>query len=205
MPPALAYLTAAFALTSVAALPPSAMAAERPDIVTRAAWKAKPALTKPKMKKQAIERITIHHTAVVRSKKRPTEQLVRNLQAFSQSDAKLADGRTKKAWADVPYHFYIGRDGTIVEGRDMAFAGDTNTNYDPTGHVAIAVSGNFEKQKPSPEQKASLVALVDWLAEEHGVAPDRIEGHKDHASTACPGRNLEAFLPELRRKVAATR
>lgn len=185
-------------------VPAPLTAADRPDILPRADWNARPALKSPAMKHQEVRNITIHHTAVVRSRKRPVAQLVRNLQRFSQSNAKLANGRRKKKWADVPYHYYIGRDGTIVEGRDVAFAGDTNTNYDPTGHIAIAVSGNFEKQQPSPEQKASLVKLVGWLAGKHGVDPANIEGHKDHASTACPGRNLEAFLPELRKRVGAS-
>ena len=128
------------------------------------------------MPEHRIERITIHHTGVLRSTKRPTAELVRNLQSFSQSDGKLADGRSKTAWADVPYHFYVGRDGTIVEGRDAGFAGDTNTRYDPAGHLAIAVSGNYEEQELSDAQRASLVALVEWAAAKHDVPADRIGG-----------------------------
>ena len=192
----------AFAAALLAVVAGPSNAGDEPAIVTRAEWGAKaPTFAMPD---HQIERITIHHTGVRRSTKRPTIQLVRNLQSFSQSRGKLADGRTKKPWADVPYHFYIGRDGTIVEGRDPGFAGDTNTNYEPRGHLGIAVSGNYEVQELTDAQKTSLVALVDWAAEAYDVPPGMIGGHGDHASTACPGRNLAAFIPELRERVAAT-
>ena len=175
-------------------------AAERPDLVSREGWEAKaPTMA---MTPHRVERITIHHTGVVRSTKRPTTELVRNLQRFSQSDGKLADGRSKKAWADVPYHFYIGRDGTIVEARDPAFAGDTNTRYDPTGHLGIALSGNFDEQEVSDGQLESLVRLLAWAVEEYDVPVERIGGHGDHASTACPGENLYAMLGSIRQEVA---
>lgn len=186
---------------ATAPVPLTALAAERPPILSRADWGAKPPTMA--MSPHEIERITIHHTGVLRSTRRPTAQLVRNLQGFSQSDGRLADGRNKVAWADVPYHFYIGRDGTIVEGRDAGFVGDTNTRYDPTGHLAIAVSGNYEEQELSEAQRASLVALVEWTAERHGVPADRIGGHGDYAQTACPGEDIRAFLPALRERVAA--
>ena len=191
---------AAAGLFAIVASP--SIAGDEPAIVPRAEWGAKDATFA--MPAHEIERITIHHTGEERSTKRPTVQLVRNLQNFSQSKGKLADGRTKKAWADVPYHFYIGRDGTIVEGRDPGFAGDTNTNYEPAGHLGIAVSGNYEVQELTDAQRTSLVALVDWAAKTYDVAPELIGGHGDHASTACPGKNLAAFLPELRERVAAT-
>ena len=183
--------------------PPSASrAAEdaKPPIVSRADWGAKP--PSMSMRPHEIERITVHHTGVLRSTKRPTVQLVRNLQSFSQSDGKLADGRSKKAWADVPYHFYIGRDGTIVEGRDPAFAGDTNTEYDPAGHLGIAVSGNFNEQEVSDAQLASLVSLLAWASEEYDVPVERIAGHGDYASTACPGEDLGGMLGSIRQEVS---
>ena len=177
-----------------------AAAADRPEIMSRADWGAKP--PSMAMAPHEVERITIHHTGVLRSTKRPTEQLVRNLQAFSQSAGKLADGRDKVAWADIPYHFYVGRDGAIVEGRDAGFAGDTNTRYDPAGHLGIAVAGNYGEQELTEAQRASLTALVLWAAETFDVPADRIGGHGDYARTSCPGADVEAFLPELRERVA---
>jgi len=47
-------------------------------------------------------------------------------------------------------------------------------------------------------QWAKLVKMVSWLAVRYQVAPADVQGHKDYAQTACPGKRLEAKLPELR-------
>ena len=68
---------------------------------------------------------------------------MRNLQRFSQKRERLASGKMKVAWADVPYHFVINAAGQIAQGRDINFAGDTNTNYNPKNHIQIVLQGNF--------------------------------------------------------------
>jgi len=114
----------------------------------------------------------------------------------------LASGKTKPVWPGVPYHYYIDVHGAVGEGRDASFAGDTNTEYDPTGHILIVLEGNFEEEHPTESQLATLQSLTAWLAARYGVPSDRIGGHKDFASTACPGTNLQSQLPELRAFVA---
>lgn len=168
------------------------------NIISRAEWGAKqPAFA---MKKQAPDRITIHHTAVPSNTGLSIVKKLRGLQSFSQSDAKLADGRRKKAWADVPYHFYISIDGKIAEGRPVGYVGDTNTPYDPAGHVSIVVEGNFEKEEPTMAELEALTSLTAELAERYAISRDRIGVHRDFVSTACPGKNLE---PHVRKIIAS--
>lgn len=168
------------------------------NVISRAEWGAKqPVLT---MKKQTPNRITIHHTAVPANTGLSIVKKLRGLQSFSQSDARLADGRRKKAWADVPYHFYIAVDGKIAEGRPVAYVGDTNTPYDPTGHVSIVVEGNFDKEEPTMAELEALTSLTAELAQRFDIGRDRIGVHRDFASTACPGKNLE---PHIRRIIAS--
>jgi hypothetical protein len=171
-----------------------------PTIVTRAEWGAKPA--SQTMKSHQPVFITIHHTASAGNPRHSLAQKLRSLQNFSQSNARLADGRLKIAWADVPYHFYIAIDGSIGEGRHVRLVGDTNTRYDPTGHIGIVVEGSFDIAEPTKEQLSSLARLTRHLAALHGVKPENIRGHRDHAQTACPGRTLQAYLPELRKLAA---
>ena len=170
--------------------------AQRPTIISRADWKA----NKPvgEGKKHKIEYITIHHTATKMQPDLPIETKLKNLQAFSQRDDKLSSGKFKPAWFDVPYHYYIAVDGKIAEGRQIEYAGDTNTEYDPTGHALIVVEGSFGTDEPTEAQVESLKAMVKWLAKKYKVSGDSIKGHRDYAKTGCPGANIEKLFPQLR-------
>ena len=167
----------------------------KPEIVNREQWGAK--LHRPGAKVHQITRLTIHHTGVAQNAARSLEDKLRGLQAFSQREDKLADGRTKPAWPDIPYHYYISVDGRIGEGRRYRYVGDTNTTYDPTGHLLIVVEGNFETELPKPEQIASLQKLVTWALWNWRLDASTIMGHGDFASTDCPGKNLVPFVRAL--------
>lgn len=171
----------------------------RPKIVSRQEWKAKDAMGA--MQQHTIRHITIHHTASPQKEGITIEKKMQNLQSFSQSESRLASGKNKPAWADVPYHYYIAVDGQIAEGRDIRYTGDTNTDYNPNGHALIVVEGNFEKEQPSLKQQTSLLELVAWLSASYGIPASEVKGHSDYASTACPGINLKKLLPSLIQKV----
>ena len=165
-------------------------------IVSRSEWGARdPVLP---MRAHRIERITIHHTATRQDRARSLAEKLRGLQAFSQRDDSLGDGRKKPAWADVPYHYYIGVDGSVGEARSWRYVGDTNTPYDPTGHLLIVVEGNFEDEQLTEPQMRALESLVTSFARRFRVPGERLGAHKDYASTRCPGKNLYAELPRLR-------
>lgn len=150
--------------------------------------------------------LTIHHTGTPARPERPTAEKILALQAFSQRADTLGDGTPKVAWADVPYHYYIGTDGLVAEGRDVRFEGDTNTSYDLTGHIQVVVEGNFEETEPTAEQLSSLRSLVVALADQWGIPADAVAGHGDRAvgQTVCPGENLKPFLPTLRAAVESS-
>jgi len=172
----------------------------KPNILSRDTWKARKPTSEMKVHKPRY--LTIHHTATPQNAKAPIAQKMRNLQQFSQSEAQLATGRFKPSWADIPYHFYIGVNGEIAEGRDTKYVGDTNTPYDPTGHIQIVLEGNFEKEGPAARQLQSLNHLAVWLSLVWGISPSEMKGHSAYIATACPGKNLEKKLPGLRQKMA---
>ena len=171
------------------------------EMLTRAEWKASPAL--PGMIRQKPAFLTIHHTAVRQKPKLSLARKLKSLQRFSQRRERLASGKMKKAWADTPYHYYVGVRGGVGEGRDPRFAGDTNTNYNPLNHIQIVVEGNFQKDRPNPRQLKALENLLVALARKWRIPASRIFGHKHHASTLCPGTHLMSQIPALRRRVAA--
>ena len=173
--------------------------AAAPPLLSREAWQAKEPGTG--MKPHEPSRITVHHTATAQKPDSSLESKMRALQSFSQQEAKLAGGKTKPAWPDVPYHFYVDARGRIAEGRNIVYAGDTNTDYDPTGHVLVVLEGNFETEHPTGEQVRELGRLLRWLCGRWHVPAADIKGHGDYAATACPGKNLKSELPRLRESV----
>lgn len=165
-------------------------------LVSRADWAAKPPVLP--MRAHTIERLTIHHTGTDQNFSRTIEQKLQALQLFSQRDDSLASGRRKPAWADVPYHFYVAVDGSVGEARDWRYAGDSNTPYDPAGHVLVVVEGNFNRDTLTTAQRTTLDAIIPAMARRFAIPPEKLASHRDYAETECPGANLYAELPRLR-------
>lgn len=169
----------------------------RPPMLERAEWKANPPVLP--MKTHERKYITIHHGGVPAKPDIPTATKIKNLQTWSQREDKLASGKTKPQWPDVPYHYWIGYDGVIAVARDDGFVGDTNTEYDPTGHVLICVEGDFEQTEPTPAQIESVKKLALWLAVQYKIPTAQIQSHRDYSKqTTCPGKNLTSQMDEIR-------
>lgn len=136
-----------------------------------------------------IRMITLHHSGSpqpLRPEDDPVAKL-RGLQAWGQAE---------KNWWDVPYHFLIDLEGRLYEGRDWRYMGETNTRYDPRGHLLISVLGNYDLQEPTSAQIEAITGLMAWAAAEFDVPLDRIYGHDDLADTSCPGTHLRTYLDD---------
>ena len=154
-------------------------------IVSAAQWGGTPA-NAALGRQHVIRHITLHHQGLAFPRDKDPQQYLRDLQSWS---------RETKQWIDVPYHYVIDLDGLIYEGRDIRFAGDTNTSYDPAGHALIEVVGNFEEVEPNAAQLEAVTSLMALLAIRHSVAVESIRGHRDVApGTECPGKNLYRYL-----------
>lgn len=155
------------------------------SIITVSDWGGTPAADSL-ARKHSIVYITLHHAGVPFPKGKDIIQYMRNLQNWSRSEKK---------WIDLPYHYVVGLDGTVYEGRDIRYAGDTNTEYDPSGHALIEVVGNFEEVEPNPEQLDAVVRTMTMLAVKYNVPPDSIRAHRNYsAKTVCPGKNLYQYI-----------
>jgi len=161
------------------------------SVTPREEWGARSPQT-DRMVAHTVSRLTVHHAGTQSGITGPGQ--FRGWQSWHMSG---------QGWPDIAYHVLIGVDGTVYEGRDPAFRGDTGTTYDTTGHFLVVVEGNFEVEEPTAAQLESLKAVLAWAAEHYGVAPSTISGHGDHAATSCPGRNLEGLIhsSELERAV----
>jgi len=163
---------------------------EKPAMVTRDQWGSDP-LPIPDSRRHIPKYITLHHAGVTWTAGSDPYEKVRNLQAWGKKPVEEGG----KDWPDLPYHYLIAPDGTIFEGRPTEYEPETNTNYDVHGHIGIQLFGNFEVQRVSPQQLASAVRLVAWLAQEFDVPDQWIRGHRDVAdNTDCPGRDFYRYI-----------
>jgi hypothetical protein len=136
-----------------------------------------------------ITKITIHHSGDP-GPMTINEDPVKKLRALQNW------GRDEKNWWDVPYHFLIAPNGTIYEGRDYKYMGETNTKYDQNGHLLITMMGNYELQQPTPESLKSLMDIMAWASATFKVPMDKIYGHCDLTQTDCPGKYLYQYLSD---------
>lgn len=177
-----------------------------PSIVSRSQWKAKPAKTENMLRHSVpIKGIVIHNTETPQSawRRKTTDQKVRDVQAFHQTRPHLYRPEMKgKTWGDFAYHYYIDVGGEIAKGREDQYQGDSGTRYEMNGLLLVVLEGKFDIEQPTAEQLASLDRLVAWLADKHGLKPDNLSVHNDHAPTTCPGKNLKSYIPTLKRKLA---
>lgn len=133
-------------------------------------------------------KITVHHEGgKVLNVTDDAKQRLKNIQAWGM-------GPDRK-WADVPYHLLIAPDGTVLEGRNPLTVGETNTEYDPTGHLLICFLGNYSQQKLD---KHLLKVLVNLLADQcikYNISPKEISAHRDHSTqTTCPGEDIYNYF-----------
>ena len=63
-----------------------------------------------------------------------------------------------------------------------------------SGYFLLALEGDFNSQTPSAEQQESLAALCAWAANRWRFDADAILGHRDLASTTCPGDRLYSYV-----------
>lgn len=170
--------------------PESATAAAHLEIICREAIGLPPAREDPRQ--HAIRGLMVHHTAAVSG-------------SAAQAPAQLR-GHTalhrEQGWPDIAYHYGVDLAGNVYELRDPALPGDTFTDYEPAGWLLVVCEGNFDVTRPTD---ALLDGVARVLAHGHRTydAPlETISGHRDHASSACPGDHLYAALDEVRADVA---
>ena len=171
---------------------PSDDATEVVEVVSRAGWGATQA--RSGLVEHTPVTLTVHHSAVEQTDLEQGPARVRQHQTYHQS----------LGWPDLAYHFVVDRAGVAYEGRGAQWRGDTGTEYDPDGHFLVCMEGDFDVQQPSPAQVETTVQLFAWASVEFDIDPATIAGHNAYASTSCPGVAVDAIVPSLGERIAAT-
>ncbi len=182
---------------------PVAATIGQPAIVMRSEWGAKKpdSCDSPRYGKATLG-ATIHHTAG----KTVYEQsesvgMVRGAQKFHMGS---------RNWCDIGYNFLVDRFGTIYEGRSggiTKMVRGAHSGYGPTNlqTVGISMMGTFTTAQPTAAMKKSVAELVAWRFSLENIPAtgtvkigsktfNRISGHRDHTSTACPGAAAYKWL-----------
>ncbi len=159
-----------------------------PDIVRiepRSSWNA----SAPRPYKQQVPvRITVHHEGgrVLPDTASATTRL-KNIQTWCMGP--------DRNWTDIPYHYLIAPDGTVYEGRNPLTVGETNTEYDPSGHLLICFLGNYGQQKMNQHLLDVLSRLIAHFCIQYKMDPETISTHRDHSTmTTCPGENIYPYF-----------
>lgn len=146
----------------------------------------------PETKVGPYKMITFHHTG---SEDTPTsvadfdrgrEDLIHYLgrQIVNGFNAPSYDN------GDVSYHFPIGKDGKIYEGRSLGYEGAHVYGQNP-GNIGVAFIGDYSSQPLSDAQMYSAKALIHALNDAYGVYNEARGGqyvftHRDLAPAMGP-------------------
>ncbi|EEH63785.1 N-acetylmuramoyl-L-alanine amidase [Gleimia coleocanis DSM 15436] len=189
---------------------------ERPEIITRAQWKANPKYLDWENKYAPLKAVVVHHTAS--SNDYAPEQAPGIVAGIYYYHAKTLN------WGDIGYHFLVDKYGKIYQGRD----GDINKVNEGghafgfnTGTIGISMIGNFQKELPTDAALDSVAKLAAWKLKAAKLDPNAdhtekrsnlkpghsevtgkvLDGHRAWNYTACPGDAFYPHFGELRQQV----
>lgn len=132
---------------------------------------------------------------------RPWRYIVIHHSASPSGSAAVFDKmHRQKGWDELGYHFVIGNgtdsgNGQVEIGsrwpkqKHGAHAKTPDNRYNDYG-IGICLVGDFDKDRPTPQQIAALTRLTAYLMRTYHITSINVIGHKDTKATACPGRNL---------------
>lgn len=166
-----------------------------PPVLSRAQWGANP--PKESYDLHEPEAIVVHHSwwpTTGDYSRRGGAETIAAIQTFHQRD---------RGWNDVGYHYLIGPEGLIFQGRPADVVGAHAVPN--TGKVGICMVGNFdplpEGDPLSKESQDSLRELVVYLADRYDISSNELYGHRNFSSKTCPGDQVYHGLKDLRRAI----
>lgn len=155
------------------------------QVVRRGTWGAEP--LKPNHDPmEKITRVTLHHTAEVAGMgTRKDADLVKGIQNFH---------RNTRGWADIGYHWIIGLDGNVYEGRALGIQGAHAGGGNNKHNLGISVIGDFTTGLPAKRQLRTTALFLEASLRHYKIPTSELRGHRDFKATECPGSALYAWL-----------
>jgi flagellar hook assembly protein FlgD len=195
--------------------------ASAPTIIRRAQWGADESIVRaPPWYAERVRLAIVHHTAGTNDySAAQSAAIVRGIHVYHV----LGNG-----WNDIGYNFLVDKYGQVFEGRaggiDQPVGGAHAAGFN-TGSTGIAVLGTYSTRDITSAARSALVKLISWRLDVAHVDPltklnfvsfgsDRfpagttvrlraVSGHRDTASTSCPGNILYGRLDSIAKSAAA--
>ncbi|GHV21350.1 hypothetical protein AGMMS49959_10350 [Planctomycetales bacterium] len=163
--------------------------------VSRKQWHANEPLAGKMTTMNGCNRITIHHEGNPKPNNdgNPTA-VAASLRGIQKAHCQSMDA------GDIGYHFIIDRQGLIWQGRDLRYQG-AHVKSNNSHNIGIMCLGNFELQQPTQAQLNALGKLSRALSKGYRIPPNQIFAHRELRSTACPGKNLYAYVQTIRDQI----
>lgn len=162
------------------------------NVMPRSAWTNAGVIRSLANPMNGVNRITVHHDAIRSDNIRTQRDAASRLNQVRAS-------HLREGWADIGYHYVIDPQGRVWEARPLGYQGahvkDKNEH-----NIGVMCMGNFEMQRPTPQQTAALDAFVASLMQRHRIPASRVYTHQELGQTACPGRNLQNYMLATRNR-----
>lgn len=144
-----------------------------------------------------ISGIIVHHSGASESAW-PWDAIV--LDHTSETYEWKGKTQTGRNWTAVGYHYGIGEDGTVYDGRSLDEVG-AHAYGANTGTIGVCLLGNFAGTNPPDAQLQAAVKLISQLMADYGIAETDVQGHREVSQpdrpTVCPGFSPSWFREQL--------
>lgn len=150
-------------------------------VVNRAGWDAT-APAKPFTRRRRTQGIVLHHSGVKSANPGPAQ--VKNFERYHMQT---------RGWRGIAYNWLVDADGVIYEGRGHGVVGGATRGWNSrTESICYTGWGSGDVSERALE---SIAWLVSDLQSRHSNKL-WVKGHRDFASTSCPGTTLYHWLQD---------
>lgn len=160
------------------------------SVLPRSAWATGDPIPARMNRLTGVSRITVHHDGMAPA------QLASSRDAAGRIDL-IRRAHQSEGWGDIGYHFIIDPFGQVWQGRPLAYQGAHVRDNNP-GNLGILNLGNFEHQRPTNPQLATLELFLADRMRAYRVPLNAVRTHRELTPTLCPGRNMQAAMNHLR-------
>jgi N-acetyl-anhydromuramyl-L-alanine amidase AmpD len=105
-----------------------------------------------------------------------------------------------RGWKAIGYHYLIGRNGEVVQGRPIEMIG-SHARGQNKDSIGIALFGGFGSDADdlatehfTPVQLAAAYDLIRKLKGQYNISNEKVIGHNRISSKACPGFRVQKWL-----------